>query len=107
AITSGRPPRGMAMLIEPLKITTPISAFNGGLFVKPDLSIVDSKTIPPDVAAEVVKTVRAGKLDAWIYRGNDWFVTSRHGPHVDREEWTVKFPPTVVKDFDGLLDGVV
>jgi len=32
AITSGRPPRGMAMLIGPLKISTTISAFNGGLF---------------------------------------------------------------------------
>ena len=105
AITSGRPPRGMAMLVEPLKITTPISAFNGGLFVKPDLSLIDSKTLPADVAAEVVKTLQAGKLDVWIYRGTDWFVTGRHGPHVDREEWTVKFPPTVVTDFDGLLDG--
>jgi Cof subfamily protein (haloacid dehalogenase superfamily) len=107
AITSGRPPRGMAMLIEPLKIVTPVSAFNGGLFVKPDLSIIDSKTLPPDVAANVIKTIQAGKLDVWIYRGNDWFVTNRHGSHVDREEWTVKFPPTVVASFDGLLDGDV
>jgi hypothetical protein len=107
AITSGRPPRGMAMLVEPLKITTPISAFNGGLFVNPDLSIIDSKTLPTDVAPQVVETLRKGKLDVWIYRGNDWFVTSRHAPHVDREEWTVKFPPTVVENFDKVLDGVV
>ena len=31
ALTSGRPPRGMQMLIEPLAISTPIAAFNGGL----------------------------------------------------------------------------
>src|ERR1700685_3876575 len=68
AITSGRPPRGMAMLIEPLKITMPISAFNGGLFVKPDFTIIDSKTLPADVAPQVVKTLRAGNLDVWIYR---------------------------------------
>jgi Cof subfamily protein (haloacid dehalogenase superfamily) len=105
AITSGRPPRGMAMLVEPLKITTPISAFNGGLFVKPDLTVIDSKTLPGDIAAQVVKTLQAGKLDVWVYRGTDWFVPSRHGPHVDKEEWTVKFPPTVVSSFDGLLDG--
>ena len=40
AITSGRPPRGMAMLIEPLALETPIAAFNGGMFVAPDLSII-------------------------------------------------------------------
>src|SRR5215471_19188994 len=41
AITSGRPPRGMQMLIEPLALTTPIAAFNGGLFVKPDLTVIE------------------------------------------------------------------
>ena len=34
AITSGRPPRGMAMLFDPLELDTPIAGFNGGLFVK-------------------------------------------------------------------------
>ena len=29
AVTSGRPPAGMAMLIDPLKIDTPIAGFNG------------------------------------------------------------------------------
>src|SRR5882757_3321100 len=33
AITSGRPPRGMAMLFDALKLDTPIAGFNGGLFV--------------------------------------------------------------------------
>src|SRR5262245_53688087 len=33
AITSGRPPMGMAMLFDPLELDTPIAGFNGGLFV--------------------------------------------------------------------------
>ncbi len=107
AITSGRPPRGMSMLVEPLKLKTPIAGFNGGLFVNPDLSIIDAKTLPRDVTAAVIKTIEAHKLDVWIYSGNDWFVRSRHGPHVDREEWTVKFEPTVVSNFDDRLDNVV
>jgi HAD superfamily hydrolase (TIGR01484 family) len=40
AITSGRPPRGMQMLIEPLMLTTPIAGFNGGLFVRPHLTVI-------------------------------------------------------------------
>lgn len=107
AITSGRPPRGMQMLVEPLKLTTPISAFNGGMFVRPDLSIIDSKTIPNEISPQVVKTLHDGRLDVWIYRGNDWFVTNRSAPHVDREQWTVKFPPTVVPNFDNVMDNVV
>ena len=37
AITSGRPPRGMAMLFDALEIATPIAGFNCGLFVERDL----------------------------------------------------------------------
>lgn len=106
AITSGRPPRGMQMLIEPLKLTTPIAAFNGGLFVRPDLSIIEQRVLQKEVVEPVIAIIEAHNLDVWIYRGIDWFVGERHGPHVDREEWTVKFPPTVVSDLSGKMDDV-
>jgi Cof subfamily protein (haloacid dehalogenase superfamily) len=106
AITSGRPPRGMQMLIEPLQLTTPIAAFNGGLFVRNDLSVIEQRVLDRKVVETAVEIITAGKLDVWIYRGNDWFVHERHGPHVDREEWTVKFSPTVLSDFSDKLDDV-
>src|SRR2546430_3972686 len=46
AITSGRPPRGMSMLIEPLGLSTPIAAFNGGVFVRPDMSVIEQRGLP-------------------------------------------------------------
>jgi Cof subfamily protein (haloacid dehalogenase superfamily) len=106
AITSGRPPRGMAMLIEPLALTTPISAFNGGLICAPNLDVIEAKTIPDDVVAPTIKLMEDHKLDVWLYRGADWYVHDRKGPHVDREAWTVQFEPTVVASYDGLLDGL-
>jgi Cof subfamily protein (haloacid dehalogenase superfamily) len=54
----------------------------------------------------VIDILTSHKLDVWIYSDTDWFVPSRHGPHVDREEWTVKFSPTVVPNFEGLLNRV-
>ena len=107
AVTSGRPPKGMAMLIEPLAIDTPIAGFNGGLFVRPDLSIIEERTLPPDVAARTVDLIVGHGLDVWVYAGNDWLVHNAKAPHVDREAWTVKFQPKIVKDFDGALDKVV
>ena len=106
AVTSGRPPRGMQMLIEPLALTTPIAAFNGGMFVRADLSVIEQRVLQTDVVEAAMETMGAYKLDVWIYRGTDWFVHERHGAHVDREEWTVKFPPTVVPDFKGLTSDV-
>ena len=106
AITSGRPPRGMQMLIEPLAITTPVAAFNGGLFVRPDLSIISEHVLGQEVVEPIIKIIEDNKLGVWIYRGSDWFVHERHGAHVDREEWTVKFPPQVVSSYEGKMDKV-
>ncbi len=98
AITSGRPPRGMAMLVDVLELRTPIAGFNGGLFVARDLSIIEQKTLPEDIAARSIEMIRDHGLDAWVYRGNDWLIGRADAPHVDRESWTVKFAPTVVAD---------
>jgi Cof subfamily protein (haloacid dehalogenase superfamily) len=106
AITSGRPPRGMEMLIAPLALTTPIAAFNGGMFVKSDLSVIEQRVLQADLIEPAMETMRKYGLDTWIYRGTSWFVRDRHGPHVDREEWTVKFAPTVVADFKDLTSNV-
>jgi Cof subfamily protein (haloacid dehalogenase superfamily) len=106
AITSGRPPKGRAMLFDQLRLDTPIAGFNGGLFVKSDLSIIEQKTLPPDVAANAIELIRGHGLDAWVYRGNDWLITKQGAPHVAREAWTVKFEPKVVADFAGMLGDV-
>jgi Cof subfamily protein (haloacid dehalogenase superfamily) len=107
AITSGRPPRGMAMLIEPLGLDTPIAGFNGGLFVHPDLTIIEERTLAPEIAKQAVDLILKHGLDAWVYSGNDWLVRDSKAPHVDREAWTVKFQPKAVRDFGGALEKAV
>jgi Cof subfamily protein (haloacid dehalogenase superfamily) len=106
AITSGRPPRGMSMLIAPLALQTPIAGFNGGIFVNPDMTILEQHALTGDVAKRAIEVILRHNMDAWVYRGNDWFIRRLDAPHVAREEWTVKFPPTVVENFDGVLNNV-
>ncbi len=106
-ITSGRPPLGMKTLIEQLSLRHPITAFNGGLVVRPDLSVIREHLVSASAARAVIDTLTRHKLDVWVYGDNDWYVKSRHGPHVDREEWTVAFPPSVVPTYEGVLDRVI
>lgn len=106
AITSGRPPQGMKMVIDALQLSEPISAFNGGVVVNPDLSVVASHLLSGNLAAEALRRLRQHGLDAWLYTDADWYVMKADAPHVAREQWTVKFPPTVVADFGPHLERV-
>jgi len=99
AITSGRPPRGMSMLIEPLALQGAIAGFNGGVFVKPDLSVIESHALDPATAKQTLKLILDRGLDAWVYTEQEWLIRDKEAPHVAREAWTVKFDAKVVASF--------
>ena len=107
AITSGRPPRGMAMLVRPLALDTMIAGFNGGVFVNPDLSVVETRTLPAAIARQVLDAILDHGMDAWVYTPDEWLLRDAAAPHREREEQTVQFPPRVVPGFDDVLDRVV
>jgi Cof subfamily protein (haloacid dehalogenase superfamily) len=107
AITSGRPPRGMEMLIGPLDLTTPIAAFNGGLLVNRDMSVIEQRVLPEELVRPVAELIGSFGLDVWVYRGADWYVPDPKGSHVARESATVQFEPKVMTGLDGLTSDVV
>jgi Cof subfamily protein (haloacid dehalogenase superfamily) len=106
AITSARAPRGMKRFIEPLKITTPIACFNGGMIVNPDLSVLERTVLPDSVARGVIEVIKGYKVDVWIYRDNEWYISSRDSHHVDREEKLLETVPVVTEDFSQVLDNI-
>ena len=106
-VTSGRPPRGLRMLVEPLGLTMPMAAFNGGVIVLPDLSVLDERTLPDYLLPALVETIQSHGLDVWLYSATDWYVRSRQSPRVDREASTVQFEPTVIPTFEKVLSGIV
>lgn len=107
-LTSGRPPRGMAMLAGPLRLEHCVAAFNGGMFVGPDLTtVLEQRTLPYAAAKEVVDRLLRAGLDVWIYRGQSWYIRNAVAPHVAYEQATVQFAPTTTNDLYGVLDGAV
>jgi Cof subfamily protein (haloacid dehalogenase superfamily) len=99
AITSGRPPRGMKMLVEPLSLQTPVAGFNGGVYAAPDMTVIESHTLDASVARSALDLILAEGLDAWVYTPDDWLIRDPAAPHVEREAWTVKFDAKVVREF--------
>src|SRR5215471_14017475 len=106
-ITSGRPPFGMRMLVEPLGLTMPMAAFNGGTILLPDMSILDERLLPEYLLPPLVDMILSHGLDVFVFRSRDWFVRSPNAPRVAREASTVQQPPVVVPDFTGVLTDVV
>jgi Cof subfamily protein (haloacid dehalogenase superfamily) len=106
AVTSGRPPRGMSMLVGPLELRTPIAAFNGGLIVDPDMSVVEQRVLPQDLVVPILRLLTSFGLSIWSYRGADWYVPDLQGAHVARESRTVRFDPTLATDLEQITDNV-
>ena len=101
AVTSGRPPRGMKMIVDQINLSTPIAAFNGGMFVEPGtLKVLLQQTLDAETARSVIERIGNSALDVWVYAGVDWYLRDLNSPHREKEERTVQFPPTVVKNFD-------
>jgi Cof subfamily protein (haloacid dehalogenase superfamily) len=94
------------MLVKPLEISTPIAAFNGGLFARPDMSVIEQQSISDDLTPAVIDLLADHEVDVWVYRGADWFVLDPEGPHVDRESRTVQFDPTPIDSFASVSDNV-
>jgi Cof subfamily protein (haloacid dehalogenase superfamily) len=106
ALTSSRPPRGLQMFVQPLALSTPLGAFNGGAMVDPDLTVIEERAIPAALVGETIALLESFSLSAWVYRGEEWYVRDLHGPRVEHESHTVQFAPTLVASFEGLRDGV-
>ena len=103
AIVSSRPPRGMAMLAEPLGLDL-FGGFNGGAIVRRDMSVVEAHVVPPAAARRAADALTAMGVDLWVFADNEWLVTDPSGFYVPKERHTVQFEPTVVAGFGTALD---
>ena len=106
AITSARPPRGMTMLSGPLGLTTPMAGFNGGVIVRPDLSVIEEHFLLPDIARQAIDMIAASGAQPWVFDAQRWMLRSPDGPYVDHEIHTMGFQPTIVPDFGDRPTGI-
>ncbi len=103
-VVSSRPARGMAALVEALQIKQPFAAFNGGSLVAPDGRVIQAKRLSPQAARTAIALFTARGVEIWGFADNLWLVLALEGPHVDHERHTVGFDPTLVADFEGVID---
>ncbi len=103
ALTSARPPQGLALFAGPLGLDTPRGAFNGGTITAADGAVLEARLVPEQAAREAVAFLEGHGVDVWLFVGEHWQVRNPHAHHVALETRTLQQPPTVVEGFDGLL----
>jgi transaldolase len=106
-ITSGRPPFGMRMLVEPLGLTMPMAAINGAVILLPDGSILDERGLPEYLVPPLIDMIQSHGLDVWLFRSHDWCVRSLTAPRVSRETSNIQQQPVVVPRFDEVMAGAI
>ena len=84
AVTSGRPPRGMKMIVQQVKLSTPLAAFNGGMLVEPEtMKVLVQQTLDAETAQSVIERVGELDLDVWVYAGVNWYLNRIYRISVD------------------------
>src|SRR5262249_46841113 len=79
-IVSERPARCLRMLVEPLGLKLPMAAFNGGVIVLPDLSVLDERPLPDYLLPALIETIEAQGLALWLYTAADGCIRAGQTP---------------------------
>jgi len=107
ALTSARPPQALTRFVEPLRLETPLGAFNGGLIVDNQMRILEEKAIAKALSAPIIGVLEEHDMDVWVYQGENWFVLDEDGPHIEHESQGCSCEPTKVANFHGLDEGIL
>src|SRR4051812_32162288 len=100
-VISSRPPQAIRVVGNVIGLTDPVPAFNGGLLVRPDLTaVLREKLLEPIVVKRVLTRLQQFPgVDIWVYTDCDWYVPGLTAPYVEHEIHSVKYEPTVTRDF--------
>ncbi|MGA0561955.1 Cof-type HAD-IIB family hydrolase [Ancylobacter sp. VNQ12] len=98
AAVSARPPRGMRILVEALKLDI-FGGFNGGSILRGDFSVLEEHFVAAEAARKGIEVMQARGASVWVFADNEWFITDPDNVYVAGEIRTVAFQPTLVSDF--------
>jgi Cof subfamily protein (haloacid dehalogenase superfamily) len=102
-VASSRPGAGMRHIVEALAVDLPFASYNGGNIVQPHTgAVLSAHKLPRDAVATVLGRLAREGIDAWVFIGDNWYLTNPAGDYVALERRTVGYDGVLVKSFDEL-----
>jgi Cof subfamily protein (haloacid dehalogenase superfamily) len=105
-IISARPPSGIAFLVEALKPTGPIAAFNGGTIIGPDGKVVERRILSRGAVETSFAIAGGSGATPWIFAEGRWHIVDPTNPHVPHEKIASAQQPLVESDMTPLFGEV-
>jgi len=105
-IISARPPSGIAFLVEALKPTGPIAAFNGGTIIGPDGSVLERRSLSRDAVEKSFRIAGSTEATPWIFAEGRWHIVDPSNPHVPHEIIASAQQPLIERDMTPLFGEV-
>ena len=105
-IISARPPSGIASLVEALKPSGPVAAFNGGTIIAPDGSVLKRHRLDRAVVEKSFAIAMDSGATPWIFADGRWHIIDPGNPHVAHEILASAQQPAVDADMTPLFDQV-
>ncbi|SAL32162.1 Cof-type HAD-IIB family hydrolase [Caballeronia humi] len=103
AVASSRPGKGMRHIVEALDVDLPFASYNGGNIVAPgSWDVLGAHKLPREAVETVLGRLAGEGIDAWVFIGDNWYLTNPAGTYVALERRTVGYDGVVVKRFDEL-----
>ena len=100
ALASARPPRGLSMLFEQLRIQMPCAAFNGGALVNPQGAVIEAFPLPRRDALSVLEILRHEPVDVWAFSDTAWLIERDDCRYIALEQGTIGFGPDETQDLN-------
>ena len=98
AAVSARPPRGMKLLVEALRLDI-FGGFNGGSILRGDFTLLEERFVAAEAARKGIEVMTPRGAYVWVFADNEWFITDPSNQYVAGEIRTVAFQPTIVSGF--------
>jgi Cof subfamily protein (haloacid dehalogenase superfamily) len=105
-IISARPPSGIAFLVETLKPTGPIAAFNGGTIIAPDGSVIERHMLDREMVEKSFAIAGRSAATPWIFAEGRWHIVDPANPHVPHEVLASAQQPLIETDMTPLFGEV-
>jgi Cof subfamily protein (haloacid dehalogenase superfamily) len=105
-VISSRPPRGMQAVVKALNVRLPFAAFNGGSIVEPDLVVSSAQRLAADCARAALAVLAEAGVGIWVFADDTWLITDPAGFRLERERRTLGFDPSVVSNFESVIDRI-